>query len=342
MNLAYPTITIIMPIRNEERFIGKALQSILAQSYPHQYISVMVVDGMSTDATKATVIDTATTTDMQITLIDNPQQILPAGFNKAFKATDGDIIIIVGGHCELAPNYVSQCVKVLQNTAADCVGGPITTVGTTTLAKVIATAQSSPFGVGGVAFRTQKDRAGLVDTVAFGAYRREVFDRIGLLDEELVRNQDDEFNFRLVQAGGRIWLDPSIQSIYYSRATLSKLWQQYFQYGAYKVRVIQKRGAVPSWRHLVPALFVSSLLGAAMVSLLTGNLLWLAMVLIPYLITMVISSIVTAEKKIFYLLYLPIIFAILHIAYGIGFLWGLWRWRAYGFPKLKLAAHIGD
>src|SRR6185503_15703914 len=129
---------------------------------------------------------------------------------------------------------LARCLELLDTTGADCVGGVIVTEGTTDAARAIAAAQSSRFGVGGVAFRTGRDEPGPVDTLAFGAYRREVFDRLGGFDEELVRNQDDEFNFRLTQAGGKIWLDPSICSVYYSRASFRGLWRQYFQYGFYK------------------------------------------------------------------------------------------------------------
>jgi GT2 family glycosyltransferase len=219
-----------------------------------------------------------------------------------------------------------RCIEVLRETGADCVGGPMVAVGETRLARAIALAQSSSFGVGGVAFRTGREKAGHVDTVAFGAYRREVFDRIGDFDEELVRNQDDEFNFRLTQTRGKIWLDPSIHSIYHSRASLRDLWSQYFQYGFYKVRVIQKRGAVPSWRHLVPGLLVLGILGSLLLALVTRRPLWALSVTGLYAAANMVASLGTARRAWQSLPVLPIAFAAIHFAYGTGFIWGLAHW----------------
>jgi GT2 family glycosyltransferase len=163
--------------------------------------------------------------------------------------------------------------------------------------------------------------------LAFGAYRREVFERIGGFDEELVRNQDDEFNFRLTQAGGTIWLDPSIQSVYYSRASLRKLWRQYFEYGFYKVRVIQKRGGVASWRHLVPGAFVLSLCLSLLLALLTRRSRWALSVAGPYGLANAAASLRVGQGQRLMLPLLPVVFMILHFAYGVGFLWGAWQWR---------------
>jgi GT2 family glycosyltransferase len=195
------------------------------------------------------------------------------------------------------------------------------------MAKGIALAQSSRFGVGGVAFRTGSEDGRYVDTLAFGAYRREVFGRIGRFDEELIRNQDDEFNFRLTQAGGKIWLDPSIRSVYYSRASLSGLWKQYFQYGLYKVRVIQKRRAVPSWRHLIPGLFVLSLLFSFLLALITRKWTLVFSVTAPYAMANFSASVWASRHQPRLFPFLPLAFATLHMAYGFGFLAGLWRWR---------------
>ena len=260
-------VSIIMPIRNEAAFIRRSLGSVLRQDYPLDRMEVLVVDGMSEDGTGDIVSSVVSERGMRvlnspirrpdpgslpndsqeafinIRLLDNPEHIVPVALNIGLKHSRGEVIIRVDGHCEIPPDYVRVCVENLEKTGADCVGGPMVTVGETSMARAIAAVQSSFFGVGGVAFRTGSEYGGYVDTLAFGAYRREVFDRIGGFDEELVRNQDDEFNFRLTQAGGKIWLDPSIRSIYYSRASLKGLWRQYFQYGLYKVRLIQKRGA---------------------------------------------------------------------------------------------------
>jgi succinoglycan biosynthesis protein ExoA len=333
----YPFVTIIMPIRNEAAFIKRSLASVLAQDYPPNRMEVLIVDGKSTDGTRGIVTNLKIRNPKrrpepvegsEIHILDNPARIVPTALNIGLQHARGDVIIRVDGHCEIAPDYARRCIEVLRETKAHCVGGPIVTVGETWVTRAIALAQSSFFGVGGVAFRTGRTNPGYADTLAFGAYRREVFERIGGFDEELVRNQDDEFNFRLIQAGGKIWLDPSIRSVYYSRAGLLGLWRQYFQYGLYKVRVIQKRGAVPSWRHLVPATFVVALLGSLLLTLITGQPLWGLGVAGPYVLANLFASLWAARQDWQTLPILPLAFAIIHLAYGLGFLWGLWHWRS--------------
>jgi GT2 family glycosyltransferase len=341
-----PLVSIVLPVRNEAAFIERNLMALAAQTYPLDRLEVLVVDGQSDDGTQERVrAFAAAQQGCDVRLLDNPQRIMPAGFNLGLAASHGEVVIVVGGHCTLAPDYVARCVETLRQTGADCVGGLIETVGETVEAQAIAAAQSSPFGVGGATFRMADAQPGYVDTVAFGAYRRDVFARIGGLDEELVRNQDDEFNFRLTQAGGKIWLDPAIRATYYSRSSLRKLWTQYYDYGLYKVRVIQKRGAVPSWRHLAPGSFVLAAAVGIGLFATTRRKLFLAPV-VAYTATNLAFALATGLARppqgkraqgLGILPYLPWAFAILHFAYGLGFLAGLWRWRRYGLPSLRVA-----
>lgn len=325
-----PSVTVIMPVRNEATFIERSLGAVLAQDYSRELIQILVVDGMSDDGTRELVQQMiARWPEDDLTLIDNPEHIVSTGLNRALRDAKGEVIIRVDGHCEIAPDYVRQSVKTLQKTNAECVGGALKTVGDTLLAQAIALAQSAPFGVGGVAFRTGRVTGAYVDTLAFGAYRRGVFDRIGIFDEELVRNQDDEFNFRLMQAGGKIWLDPSIRSVYYSRTSLRRLWRQYYQYGLYKVRVIQKRRAVPSWRHLIPTAFVLALVLSSVLALVMLEWRWALVVAGPYILVNLAASLWGARNAWSVLPLVPLAFLILHLAYGLGFLAGLWRWRAH-------------
>ncbi len=335
------TVSLIMPVRNEAQHVERGLGAVLAQNYPADCMEILVVDGLSEDGTRdkvRSVLDGwkargrgspqgRTLRIPAVRLLANRDRTAPSGLNIGLREARGNIIILVGGHCELSPSYVRRCVEVLRETGADCVGGPMETVGETRVARAVALALSSVFGVGGVAFRTGRHHPGYVDTVAFGAYRREVFERIGSFDEVLVRNQDDELNFRLIQAGGKIWLDPSIQSTYYSRADLQGLWRQYFQYGLYKVLVIQKRRAVPSWRHLVSGAFVLALAGSLILALLTRQPGWALTVVGPYAVANLLASLWTARRDMSALPVLPVAFASIHLAYGLGFLLGLWRWR---------------
>lgn len=274
-----PPIIIILPIRNESRHIARTLESILAQDYPAEQMDILVVDGMSNDGTRQIVSEFAQR-ESRVHLLDNPQRIVPTAMNKGIRAARGAIIVRVDGHTVIERDYVRRCVEALSTTGADNVGGPMRAASDTWIGKAIVLATSSPFGVGGARFH-YAETPGWVDTVYMGAYRREVFERIGLFDEELVRNQDDEFNFRLTQAGGKIWLDPQIRSTYFSRSTLRGLWKQYFEYGLWKVRVIQKHRRPASWRHLVPAAFVLALLGSSFLSVLTKSPLFIFTVLLP-------------------------------------------------------------
>ena len=336
-----PLVSVIMPIRNEAAYIERSLISVLKQDYPPELMEILVADGMSEDATREIIDKTVREREIAVAarqqkasdpvlpgvkVLDNPGYIVPKAFNIGVRHAKGQVIIRVDGHCLIAPDYVRRCVELLEKTGADNVGGIQKAVGENWIGKAISLVTSSPFGVGGARFHYSHKPA-WVDTVYLGAYRREVFDRIGGFDEELVRNQDDEFNFRLLQSGGKIWLDPSIQVRYYSRSEFRKLWKQYFQYGFYKVRVIQKRRAVASWRHLVPAAFVAGLFITVLLALIPRNHLWVWAIAGPYLIANIGASLWTARRDWQILPFLPWAFAILHLAYGTGFLWGLWKWR---------------
>jgi len=193
--------------------------------------------------------------------------------------------------------------------------------------------------VGGVSFRKKVEKGEYVDTLAFGAYKREVFDQLGGYDEELVRNQDDEFNFRMIQNDGKIWLDPSIKSTYTQRNSFMGLFKQYFQYGFYKVRVMQKRRGIASWRHVVPGLFVLGLLTSLSIILFNGNTIPILSLCLPYLSFSLFATILEFIKSplnLFSIMMLPLTFYILHISYGSGFLLGLiYFWNKWGNVKIQ-------
>jgi succinoglycan biosynthesis protein ExoA len=324
-----PPVTVIMPIRNEVAFIERSLGAVLRQGYPA--MQVLVVDGMSDDGTRQrlhSMLSGHVPNGTLVSLLDNPSRTVPSALNTGLQHATGDIILRVDGHCEISHDYVARCVVLLEETGADCVGGVIDTVGETPAARAIAAAQSTPFGVGNAVFRTGRRRAGLADTVAFGAYRRSVFERIGTFDPELVRNQDDEFNFRLTQSGGSIWLDPSLRTRYHSRAGLSGLWNQYYQYGMYKVRLMQKHGRLPSTRQVVPALFVAALTSSLAAAATTRRGRVAFAITGPYAIANMAASSWAGRRDPATLPILPAAFATMHLAYGTGFIAGLWRWRA--------------
>ena len=325
-----PRVSIVMPIRNEALFLERSLGSVLAQDHPTHRTEIIVVDGRSTDRTKqiaADVLADFVADGGRAQILDNPDEIVPTAMNAAIAVATGDVIVRVDGHTVLPPDYVRRCVEVLQETRSQCAGGTWVTHGSGDVGRAIAAAQSSRFGVGGVAFRTGRARPGPVDTVPFGAYPREVFAHIGGFDPELVRNQDDELNLRLVQAGGIVWYDPVIHCDYFSRSTLRRLCRQYFEYGLYKIRVAQKRGGFSSVRHVVPAAFVTATASSLAVAAVTGRMRWAFAVLGPYLTAMGSASVMTARREHVNPLLVAAAYAILHSSYGTGFLCGLWRWR---------------
>ena len=317
-----------MPVRNEERYIARSLESILAQDYPRDRIEVIVADGQSTDGTRD-ILGGFSGRCSYIQIVENPARIVSTGLNAGIKVARGSILVRVDGHCEIAPDYVNQCVAHLLQHDIAGVGGPMKTIGETYCAEAIAVGMSSRFGVGDSAFRTSGDRPAFVDTVAFPAYRREVVANAGLFDEELIRNQDDEYNYRLREMGGRILLTPLIQSRYYSRSSLGPLWRQFLQYGFWKVRVMQKHPRQMRARQFIPPLFVIGVIGSVAVDLLfpTGPSLAL-LVAGSYLLVNLIASFWAASKtKLRYLPLLPLVFGAMHLGYGVGFLVGLAKFR---------------
>ncbi len=323
MSLSLHLVTIIMPIRNEARHVRQSLNSVLGQEYPSERMEVIVSDGMSADGTREIVHDLKTKHPNLIP-IDNPEKIVSTGLNAAIRRAKGEIIIRVDGHTIIAGDYVSQCVSELQGTEAENVGGRMTAVGHSNFGKAVALATSSPFGVGGGRFH-YSDKEEWVDTVYMGAWRRGLFERIGLFDEELIRDQDDEFNYRLRSRGGKILLSPRINSKYTVRGNPVSLWRQYFQYGYWKVRVLQKHPRQMRPRQFAPPTFVAVLLSSAVIGLFSvyGQVV-LVSIAGTYLAANLLASIWTAVRGGWRSVFLlPLVYAILHLSYGFGLLFGL-------------------
>jgi len=339
---AQPFISIVIPIRNESLYIERCLQAVAKQDYPSDRIEVLVADGMSDDGTFELLRDWAAQASNR-KIFQNQGKIVPTGLNILIPKAKGDILIRVDGHCVVAPDYVSNCVRHLKIDDVDGVGGPMTTVGEDFISEVIALAMSSKFGVGNSSFRTETGQTKLADTVPFPAYTREIIRKVGLYDEELVRNQDDEYNYRIREAGGKILLADDVCSTYYSRGSLAKLWKQYFQYGYWKVRVLQKHPKQMSLRQFVPLAFVLSLIISLILALLVpwGWILLVAILGI-YLLTNLAASFAIAKKRGWqFLVLLPFCFAIIHLSYGSGFIsglfkfWNRWRDKVGRVPKFE-------
>lgn len=322
-----PYISIIIPCRNEDRFIRNCLDSVLAQDFSKERMEILVVDGMSQDGTRQ-IIQNSYSTYSFIKVLDNPDGITPSAFNVGIRYSKGEIILIMGAHSTYQYDYISKCVNNLMESGADNVGGVCKVLpGSNTMAaKSIAYALCSAFGMGNSYFRVGSNKNRYVDTVFGGCYRKQLFDRIGLFDVDLIRGQDTEFNTRIIKNGGKILLVPEIVSYYSARDTLLKLWKMEWQYGHFKPLVIKKVGRLFTVRQVVAPLFVFVLALSVILSFFSNTFSFLFFgVLGVYLIANLAFSFKIARKeslRCFCLL--PIVFAVIHFAWGTGFLKGIW------------------
>ena len=273
----FPEVTLVLPIRNEAAFIEENLQRLLNQGYPSEKIEIIVADGMSDDGTRD-IVHRIVASDPRVTMIDNPERIVPTGLNAAIRAAKADIVIRVDGHTLMADDFVAESVKALKHQPeAWAVGGPIIQKAITPTGKAVAAAMSHKLGVGN-ATRADPDLEGYCEGTAFPAMYKWVFDKIGYYDENLVRNQDDEFYFRLNKAGGKFYVTPKIKYEYFVREKLSQLWRQYYQYSFWRIPVIRKHRQPTTLRQVVPSLFYLVMVIAAIVGACMGNL-WVALAL---------------------------------------------------------------
>ena len=318
-------IKVVIPCRNELGYIGKCLDSLVHCNQTGVELHVWVVDGMSDDGTRPLISEYAARYSF-IKLVDNVRRTTPYALNIGLEPLDYDIGIILGAHAVVDKEFVRHNARVLQeHPEVGCAGGIITNVHENELSRVISNAMSSPFGVGNAYFRTG-GKSGYVDTVAFGAYRREVFEKIGFFDEDLVRNQDDEFNYRVTKAGFKIYLDPKIESQYYVRGSFSKLYKQYFQYGYWKVFVNRKHATITTLRQLAPPLWML-FVSVGWVGFFLHPLLgysYVGMILI-YLTLAKFTAIRTAGWQIPMIFKLVACYMILHASYGWGYLKGMFH-----------------
>ncbi len=317
----YPQVSIIIPCRNEEKYIGKCLQSIVDCEYPKDLLNVYVCDGLSTDNTVAT-IKTMTEKNPFIHLLINEKQTTQFALNLGLNRDESEIKIILSAHAEIYPDYVDQCIAAFrQDPEIVCVGGSMNNISEDEKTLCISKAMSSPFGIGDAHFRTGLFE-GYADTVPFGAYKKVVFETIGYFDEELVRNQDDEFNFRIKKHGFRIFLSRNIKSKYYVRASFRMLFRQYYQYGYWKAYVNKKHQTLFSVRQIIPFLFVMGLLVGF--GLFTKNILqefYIACLFLYAALSFYFSAKLAQSIHEFFKISLS--FFILHFSYGWGYLVGL-------------------
>ena len=311
-----------MPCRNEEGYIEDCVRSVLAQDYPTDRLEILVADGMSTDATREILARYAASGKLRV--IDNPDHIQAAGLNAAIREARGDVIIRMDVHADYAPDFVRRCVEVLEETGADNVGGAARARAKTFFQRALCAALGSPLGVGGSKYR-DPDAEGWVDTVFPGAFRRRVFETVGMFDPRAITNEDAEINQRIHDAGGRVWLSKKIHVWYFPRDSFRSLARQYFRYGKGRARTLHKHKKFLVLRPAIPFLFVAT--GALLLATTPWQPLPLtALAFGGYAAMTLAEALRVVWKNGTGLAAVPVVWAIfpvLHLAHGTGFAAGL-------------------
>lgn len=321
-----PFVSMIVPCYNEEATIRQLLDAVFAQTYPRESLELVIADGLSTDGTRAVIARFQQDhPDLTVQLVDNRAQTIPSGLNQALRASRGEIMIRMDAHSIPIPEYVERCVNAHLSGVGDNIGGvwEIRPGAHTWAAESISVAAAHPLGVGDALYRLNA-RAGAVDTVPFGSFRRDLTDRIGWFDETLLANEDYEFNARVREAGGIVWLDPSIRSVYFSRSSFQRLAAQYWRYGFWKAQMLHRYPKTLRWRQALPPAFVLSFLVLFVLSLRVEAARYLLLAQLGmYIFILLLAGIKLAfnHQKGFLVFGLPLAIMTMHGSWGAGFLW---------------------
>ncbi len=319
-------LSVICPIYNEEKYIARCIESVMQQDYPKDDLEVLFVDGMSKDRTRE-IIASYLPQCPYLRVLDNPQQIVPPAMNIGIREAKGDIIIRLDAHAFFPVNYFSELVKNLVELKADNVGGVCRTlpVNDTVVCKSVANVLSSSFGMGNSHFRVGAKEVMEVDTVPFGCFHRDLFERIGYFDEELIRNQDDEFNGRIIKNGGKIFLLPQLVIDYFARDTIGKVYKMFYQYGLFKPLVNKKLGSPATIRQFFPLVFVLGLIVGPFFGFISPwFLVAYAGVILAYFGIATMFSL-RDTKNLKQILIQDWTYFVVHFAYGWGYINGLWK-----------------
>jgi len=323
-----PPISLIVPCYNEASTIGGLLEAVIRQTFRHDGMEVVIADGMSDDGTREAIERFAAEhPEISIRIVDNPKRIIPAALNRGIAASTGDVVIRLDAHSVPRPDYVERCLEALERTGAANVGGiwEIQPSGKSGMARAIAAAAAHPLGAGDARYRYSL-QAGEVDTVPFGAFRREWLEKVGPFNESLLTNEDYEYNVRIKHAGGKIWYDPTIRSIYFARGDLGSLARQYARYGFWKSRMLLRYPSTLRWRQALPPAFA-----AVLALLVVGLALWrpalwiLAGLVAAYAFISGTAGIIESIRRgdPYVAFGFPLALATMHLGWGFAFLWGL-------------------
>ncbi len=317
-----PSVSVVVAVYNEEDFIFDCITSLLEQDYPKDKYNILIVDGNSSDRSRNIILDMAKSSK-NIVLLENPMRKIAKAFNIGINFSSNDIIALMSAHAIAANNYISLCVKYLNETGAGNVGGIMVTEGKGFWGECIALGTSSTFGIGNSKHR-YSDKSGYDDAGWPGAFWRTTLLDIGGFDESLGLNEDDDLNYRLVKSGQRLFHTPEIRTTYFCRNSKIRLWKQYYKYGFWKPYVIRKFGGFTSFRHFIPAAFVLSVILSTLIGIISGNYSFISVLLLTYFsISILISLINSLMHRKLKFVFLPFIYAILHLSYGFGFIAGL-------------------
>jgi glycosyltransferase involved in cell wall biosynthesis len=326
-------VSVIAPCFNERDHVAAFCKTVVAQALPPEVsMEVLVADGMSDDGTRDLLAELCAR-DPRLRMVDNPGRIVSCGLNHCLQQARGDVIVRMDLHTTYAPDYIARCIEALDRSQADNAGGPwrASADPAQPMQQAIAAAFQSRWLAGGARSR-QLDFDGWVDTVYLGCWPRATFDRFGGFDEQLVRNQDDEHNLRIVLGGGRIWQSRDIVSSYRPRATIGALFRQYLQYGYWKPFVMRKHGRPAALRHLLPGLLVASVAVAALATLLGAPAWPLGLLVALYAAAVLLAATLIAAGSSWRLWWrLPLVIGAYHLGYGLGSLLG-WFDVARGAP----------
>ncbi len=320
-----PFVSVIVPCYNEEKTIRHLLSAVFAQTYPRAQMELIISDGLSTDGTRDVIAEFQKEhPDFNLRVIDNAMKTIPSGLNQAIRESRGEIIVRLDAHSMPIVEYVERCVSAHQSGKGENIGGvwEIRPGADTWIAESISFAAAHPLGVGDAMYRL-KANAGAVDTVPFGSFKKTLIEKIGLFDETLLANEDYEFNTRVRESGGVVWLDPSIRSVYFSRSTIGKLAAQYWRYGFWKWRMLRRYPHTLRWRQALPPVFVFSLIALIVLSLYIAPARYpLAAQIFLYFSALGLAGLKLAieKRKAFLLFGLPLAISVMHITWGAGFL----------------------
>jgi succinoglycan biosynthesis protein ExoA len=317
-------ISVIIPCYNEEKYIKECILSILSQKKIND-LEIIVVDGNSTDNTKNILKELVKLyQDKEIIIVNNSQRITPVALNLGIKRSSGNYICIMGAHADYDEEFLCNCLSLLKkHPDVSCTGGPILSKGKNNFAKAVAISMSSPIGVGNANHRFP-EYEGYAEMACFPFFKREVFDKYGLYDESLVKNQDDEFCFRIRLNGAKIFISPKVKSAYYVKDSFSSLFNQYFSYGKWRIPVLLKHKIPISYRQQIPALFFLTIVILFMTALYFKNIYIALLLPVIYLLVLFGFAVSNLQKEKFEVIkFIPFAVFILHFSYALGFLNGV-------------------